>query len=456
LLVPRGDPTALAETLRDLALSPQRTVAMGRVAAETAERYAWPQVAGRIMGAYEDALAIEQPVGALQRAAVQVGAIPADLGPRRPPRRLPTLDPSPQTASGRTGRLGRVARRAGFTAAGVAAAGGAYLALDHIGLRPIGNALIHSSPAWVLLGLGLMCLSMCFRAISWHATLKAALPEARPRWRDAFQGISIGVLMSATLPARLGEPARALIVARRLGRPRERLPVVLGTLVSQTLMNLLALVILGAVMFATVGLFAGRQQALLWYALAPFAALCAVLVAPALLRSGLPSRSARVARAIAKSRASLGRVRSGLVVFRKPRLGVAAVSMQLFAWALQWMSCYVLLVALGLEHRAGVGAAAGVLFAVNVTAVLPVTPSNLGVFQAACVAVLTGAYGVGAADALGYGIILQCVEIATAVVMGAPALVKEGVSWREVRLRALHATPVQLSPLPKRRAEFEA
>jgi phosphatidyl-myo-inositol alpha-mannosyltransferase len=34
------------------------------------------------------------------------------------------------------------------------------------------------------------------------------------------------------------------------------------------------------------------------------------------------------------------------------------------------------------------------------------------------------------------------------VVMGAPALVKEGMSWRDVRLRALHATPVQLDPLP--------
>ena len=34
---------------------------------------------------------------------------------------------------------------------------------------------------------------------------------------------------------------------------------------------------------------------------------------------------------------------------------------------------------------------------------------------------------------------------ATAIVMGAPALVKEGVSWREVRLRALHSTPVSLA-----------
>ncbi len=32
--------------------------------------------------------------------------------------------------------------------------------------------------------------------------------------------------------------------------------------------------------------------------------------------------------------------------------------------------------------------------------------------------------------------------------MGAPALVKEGVSWREIRLRALHTTPVELSSRP--------
>jgi phosphatidylinositol alpha-mannosyltransferase len=137
-------------------------------------------------------------------------------------------------------------------------------------------------------------------------------------------------------------------------------------------------------------------------------------------------------------------VRNGLAVFRNPRLGGTAIAAQLAAWALQWMSCYLLLVALGLDGRAGVGAAAAVLFAVNVTAVLPATPSNLGIFQAACVVVLSGGYGVSQADALGYGIMLQAVEIATAVVMGMPALVKEGLSWKDVRLRAIQTAPVEL------------
>ena len=133
-------------------------------------------------------------------------------------------------------------------------------------------------------------------------------------------------------------------------------------------------------------------------------------------------------------------MRTGLTVFRKPKLGAWAALMQLTAWAIQWLACYVLLVALGLDEQAGLGAAAAVLFAVNVTAAVPATPSNLGVFQAACVAVLS-AYGVGKTNALAYGIILQAVEIATAVAMGMPALVREGMTWRDLRLRAILRGP---------------
>nr|MBA3809057.1 phosphatidylinositol alpha-mannosyltransferase [Solirubrobacterales bacterium] len=81
-------------------------------------------------------------------------------------------------------------------------------------------------------------------------------------------------------------------------------------------------------------------------------------------------------------------------------------------------------------------------------AVIPATPANVGVFQAACVAVLVGAYHVSTPDAIAYGIVLQVVEVATAVIMGLPALVNEGLSWRDVRLRTMHAAPVTLGPLP--------
>ena len=68
-------------------------------------------------------------------------------------------------------------------------------------------------------------------------------------------------------------------------------------------------------------------------------------------------------------------------------------------------------------------------------------------------AVLSGAYGVSSAEALGYGIMLQAVEIATAFVMGGPALLREGLSWKDVRMRALHAAPVELPPLAAAQAD---
>jgi phosphatidylinositol alpha-mannosyltransferase len=444
VLVPRGDPTALAEALRDLALDPGRRARMASEAAASAERYAWPTVAAEVLGAYEDAMTMPAAATTGDRARVFVGAASADGQTKVAPQRLPSVEPAPAEARS---PLRRHIRRVGI---GLAAVGGgvlSWLALQRIGLDQIGQSLVAATPWWVVVALGLMCLSMAVRGVAWLAILRAAMPQARLRAGDALQGTFIGVLMSATLPARLGEPSRALIVARRTGRPREHLPTVIGTIVSQTLLNVAALALLGVVMFSTVSLFSERHKALVLFAIAPLAILAAVLIAPAVLRTTGTSRSKRASAWIRRTRAAAAQVRQGVRVFRNPRLGAAATVLQLGAWAIQWLSCYALLVALGLDDLAGMGAAAAVLFAVNVTAVLPATPSNLGVFQAACVAVLAS-YHVGYADALAYGIILQAVEVATAVVMGAPALVREGVSWRDVRLRAMHTAPVELEPLP--------
>ena len=119
-------------------------------------------------------------------------------------------------------------------------------------------------------------------------------------------------------------------------------------------------------------------------------------------------------------------------MFARPGLGLSAVSLQLLAWALQWLACYMVLLALGLQSKAGLVSAAAVLLAVNVSAILPPTPSNLGVFQAACLVVLA-AYEVGAGPALAYGIILQAVEVLTALALGTPALLREGLTWRDIR-----------------------
>ena len=454
LLVPAGRPAELGEALHELAVDPERRAAMGLAARERAERFAWPRVAADVVEAYEEALdvaAASRPRTRIERAGMRLGAIPADGEPREPAHRIPPPEPGPPGASRRRGVL-RVGRKVMLALAAVVAVYLAVHALERLGVDSIVRSVLAATPVWMLASFALMCASMMVRAEAWHAVLKAALPGLRVRRRDTARGTMIGVLMSATLPARIGEPSRAFIVARRLGRVRERFPMVLGTMVSQTILNIVALVILGTVMFATVGLFRGNEDKLVIATLLPVGLLALVLMAPALLRKGKPSRYARVQQALALVRATMVQMRSGLKVFRHPRLGPWAAFTQLSAWGLQWLACYVLLVALGLDDRAGMGAAAAVLFAVNVTAVLPATPSNVGVFQAACVAVLS-AYGVGHTDAFAYGVVLQAVEIATAVALGMPALVGEGMSWKDLRLRALHAAPVELRAAAQRASD---
>jgi phosphatidyl-myo-inositol alpha-mannosyltransferase len=449
LLVPHGRPLELAEALRALWLDPARRQSMGTAARRRAEDFAWPHVAERVAGVYEQAIAAPAPATRGARAITTVGLRPADGSPRRRARRLETLEPEPlPDQRTRRARIFAGTRRAALGISAVLGLLFAFLALQRVGLHNVLSALVQSSPSWVLIALALFSTSMFMRAASWYQIVRAALPERPVKRRTIFSGTVIGVLMSATLPARLGEPSRAMIVARRLGRMRETLPVLVGTLVSQTLLNLLALMLLGIVVLGTSDVFRGREGALVLFSLIPLGLAAAVLIVPSLLESSdrVGSRGGVVGRLVREAAAALLRLRTGLVVFRSARSAFWATASQLAAWALQLSGAFALMLALNLEGHGGIGAAAAVLFAVNVTAVLPATPSNVGVFQLAVLTVLAGGYGVPAAAALGYGIILQAVEVATAVVFGLPALIREGVSWRDVRTRALAAAPVELSP----------
>jgi phosphatidylinositol alpha-mannosyltransferase len=327
----------------------------------------------------------------------------------------------------------RTARRAGVAMAAVLFVAVLAFALTRLDLPHVVHALVSASPGWVVLALALMMLSLLARAASWRATLRAALPDFHMPWGSVARATMIGVMASAVFPGRIGEPTRILVLSRRLEGPATRtFPVVAGTVFSQTLINLAALGILAAVTFSSVSLLRGDASTLEAVLAVPAFVALFVFGGPALLRLAQRSRSQRI-RAGAIAFAGLLRLaQRGLVVFREPRHGAPAVGFQLLAWALQWGSCYMVVLALGLQHHATPATAAAILLAVNVTAVLPATPSNVGVFQAACLVVLA-AYGIGAGPALAYGIILQAIELLTALLLGLPALFREGMTWQDIR-----------------------
>lgn len=322
--------------------------------------------------------------------------------------------------------------RAGLVLVALLVAGLVLYALSRLSLGRFGHALITASPGWIVLALALMALSLLLRAVSWHEALRAALPDTPIGWIVVARATMIGVMASAVVPGRIGEPTRIVVLSRRLSGPSRRLlPIVTGTVFSQTLMNLLALTILASITLGSIPVH-GRLAGILAVAAVPLAFCALVLLGPPLLRFGRRSHSIRARLISAAIARLLGLARRGLSVFVSPRRGIASVAAQLLAWTLQWLACYAVLLALGVPAHPPLVAAAAVLLAVNVSAILPVTPSNVGVFQAACLFVLA-AYGVGAGQAIAYGIVLQAVEVLTALALGVPALLGEGLTWQDIR-----------------------
>ena len=115
----------------------------------------------------------------------------------------------------------------------------------------------------------------------------------------------------------------------------------------------------------------------------------------------------------------------------------------------------MVVLALGLQSQADLAAAAAILLAVNVSAVLPATPSNVGVFQAACLVVLA-AYGVGAGPAWPTASSCRRSRSLTALALGVPGAARRGPDLaghpRATSMRRLSRTaptqPAQRSRAP--------
>lgn len=313
------------------------------------------------------------------------------------------------------------------------------LAVTKLDPGVVGRALADVKVGWVILALLLMALAFFARAESWYAVLGAAVSgkayERRLDRGTVWRALMIGMAGSALLPGRLGEGIRTWVVARRLGAPSRSFAVVLGTVVSQAFLNLLALGILAVAAVLDSALAEARVEAIAAAVVLPAALIAVIFAGPPLLHRLGNMRVRGVCSAARWISEQLVRGREGLAVFRKPLPALHATASQLMAWALQLMACYVTMLALGLPGHANLAAAAAVLLAVNLTAIVPLTPSNVGVFQAGCIAVLHP-FGVDASRALAYGLTLQAVEIFDALLLGGFALLREGLQWSDLRHQA--------------------
>lgn len=437
ILVAPGDSRALGEALRGLAEDRPTLARLGDAARRSAERYAWRRVAGEVREVYELARTRPHAAGWRARLRRRWGLSPADGLPPLPPRRLPSLDPP---VARRYARVREAATAAAFAAALLVAAALVAYAAGELNPRRTATEIAESKPGWLAIAAAVMAGGVVLRAMSWRAIVRAALPGRLVRLSDLASATAIGVLVSAVLPGRLGEPTRALVATRRLGRVRRTFPTLLGTIVAQAVVNAAALLALGVVVALTSDLVSSHPYVLPALLALPLLAIALIELGPG-LAGRETGRQASIVGAVVRV---LGQVRAGLAVLGQARPMAAATGLQLAAWAGQTCACYAVSRALSLQHSIGLSAAAAVLFGVNITAAVPVTPSNVGIFQLATLIVLTTGYGVRTADAVAYGLVLQAVEFLTAVALGVPALLREGLRWGDLRVEAFRA--VELAP----------
>ncbi|MHB1808650.1 MAG: lysylphosphatidylglycerol synthase transmembrane domain-containing protein [Solirubrobacteraceae bacterium] len=304
---------------------------------------------------------------------------------------------------------------AGLVIAGVAS----------INLAALGHALATVNGLWLAVAFALMVGAFLARGESWFVVIGAALPEARIGRPAVTRALLIGMAASAVAPGRVGEAVRAWAIARRLPRPREHVATVAGTLVAQTLMNLLALALLSIVALIGGGVAKGRPEALVAVIALPIAIVLLAVLAPPAVERLARRPGGRGRSGLQWLSRQLTEAHHGLFAFSHPRELAHSLTAQLGAWALQLGCCYATLRAFDLHVRGEVAAAAGVLVATNLTAIVPLTPSNVGVFQAACIAVLAG-FKVHSSEALAFGFVLQAIEVVAALLLGGASLMREG------------------------------
>jgi phosphatidylinositol alpha-mannosyltransferase len=307
--------------------------------------------------------------------------------------------------------------------------------------------------SWVLLSVAVAAnfVSVGFKGIAWKGVVDA-LPGIgrRTRYRDLLSPLFIGFLFNTVLAARLGELAKVLLLRRRMERRGQRpsTTTLLGTVIAENLISTITWVLV----VISIGIFLPLPS-YAWFASLALGTGCLAILLVAIL-SG-PGRQvppwldtgplwARATRALWRFWAAVRESHLGL---REPRQMGVVVSASLATWLAQWAGILFTLRAFGLE-RVGWGGAGLLLVTITLAQAFPVLPGNLLVFQAAAVVPLTASYGVSAAEALAFAVVLQATEAIVGVAVGFLFLIGEGVGFKELRRDAEREEQRQGPPPP--------
>ena len=294
--------------------------------------------------------------------------------------------------------------------------------------------LRHLNPLYFLPALAAYFCSFLFRTLRWQVMLKPT--KAIPA-RSLFRYLVIGYMANNLLPARLGEIVRAYVTGNSESMSRS---AAFASVLIERLFDGLTIVMILIVLMLFAGLGQGWLHTTAWISASLFVGGLFVLYLMSRYRNGFMAISERMLKRLpgpmtAKLNHILQRFVTGLSLLYAPRAFFLSLAMSFFVWASEVMVYIVYLKAFEIE--APITAACLALVVVNLSSLIPSSPSYIGVFQYACIAALE-IFGVGATAAFTFSVAVHSTQVIPITLLGLYFLSRMGLSLGEIRKAKLN------------------
>lgn len=303
-----------------------------------------------------------------------------------------------------------------------------YLA-DKVSLADIMAALSLADPIPIIIGLGIMVLTVMLKALRWQFMF--AGPDPKPSFAAAFWALTLGLYVNLIVPFfRLGEVARIYALNRQTNISMARS---LGTLVVEKVLAIILLALLiGIIMpFVILPDFVGQPGPTLW--LLPLLALLSLYIL-----AFQTHRITAVLHNISQRLPAKGWIQrpfqwmisglEGLAALRSGKTSLILVFLTAVITLLSVLLPYVLFYAFDLNLSLLQAALINVVVIIVTTP--PSTPGKIGVFNGAAALML---YNFGITDEaviISYSIVFHLVVILPQIVLGSIAAAKTDWHWQ--------------------------
>ncbi len=297
-----------------------------------------------------------------------------------------------------------------------------YLALRKVSWAELWQTLLSIRLEYIGIGLLTNTLALAARAMRWGVLVSA---QKRTRPLSMFWATAAGYMGNNFLPARAGELVRSIMLGKEAGISAS---FVLATALTERLMDVIALVMIGAWVISTIALSlpVWLYSAIQWMALAGLAALAIFLLAPRMGKWIL--KLLGFLHLPEKWQARLNDLVSQFLLGARalvhPGRAAAFVLLTAVVWAVDGMGNVIFSHGMGLSLR--FDQALLLLVALGLSSALPSTPGFVGIYQYVAVTVLP-AFGWTPSQALAYILAGQAVNVATISIWGLIGMARAGV-----------------------------